>query len=658
MVDTPKPSGSAKRLLKRGTCAVLLGTAALVAGSEATQNAQANGDTRTLTLYHTHRGDTTTVTFKRNGRYDADGLRQLSTFLRDWRNNKSTRMEPRLFDIVWEVHRQVGRGGMINIVSSYRSPETNAYLRARSKGVAKFSQHMLGRAMDFYITGVPVSAVREAGIRLQRGGVGFYPTSGRPFVHLDAGNIRAWPRMSRSQLARIFPGGKTVHQPAEGGQMPGYELALAELKSRGDISLDAAYSGGGSSGGGVKSFFARLFGGADQADDEAETQIASSGPARGAATTSSAASGGDDEGGAPAPVKVATTRIAPLPPSRPADMVRPTEAPRPAVQQAETVVASVVPMPPIAPARSAQAEMQVAAAAVPLPPVAPTVVASKPVPLPTPAPNDSFELASAETHRPAGSDMAWRTGAQPIKASPVGASDPALALASSIPTPRAKPTSDSAIAVLAALPTPARAAESPREIDPQTAGAQQAEASSFPRLPEAFLGRRKAEDGEIAMAYAPEATNPGAVPHAAQSRAAVAPKTRVTATAPTDPNVRVLSPYATPAAIYAAATAPLRSRATLAAPEALVTTPLDEYGYQAFIGGTPVEWVAEMVHPSDSASLMATPSAALAGGFGGDPSHGARTDRFAGSSVMLLRTISFAPAGNTTAAARKVRTQG
>lgn len=655
MLDTPQPQGSAKRLLKRGFGAVLLGTVALVAGSEATQNAVANGDTRSLTLYHTHRGDTTTVTFKRNGRYDADGLRQLSYFLRDWRNNKQTRMEPRLFDIVWEAHRSVGRGGMINIVSAYRSPETNAYLRAHSRGVAKFSQHMLGRAMDFYITGVPVSAVREAGIRLQRGGVGFYPTSGRPFVHLDAGNIRAWPRMSRSQLARIFPDGKTVHMPAEGGQMPGYQVALAELRSRGEVSLDNAYAGSGSSGGGVKSFFARLFGGADQADDEAETRVAAA-PARGGATTSS---GGDDEGGesaAPAaaptqpsaPIRVATARVAPLPPARPADMVRP------AAVQAETVVASVVPMPPIAPARPQQSEMQLAAT-VPLPPVAPTVVASKPVPLPPNAPAGEIQLASAE--RTASPDMSWRIGAQPGKASPVQATDPALALASSIPTPRAKPTSDSAIAVLAALPTPARANDAPREIDPQAAATQSAEASSFPRLPDGFLGRRKVEDGEIAMAYAPEATDPAAVAPAAQTRAAVAPRTHVTATAPTDPTIRVLSPYATPAAIYAAATAPLRNRATLPA-EALVTTPLDEYGYQAFIDATPVEWTAEMIHPIETASLAATPSAALAGGFAGDPNAGMRCDRFAGSSVALLRTLSFAPSSNTTASVRKSRSQG
>jgi uncharacterized protein YcbK (DUF882 family) len=647
LFDTPTSRRSLARHLKRSASVVLLGGVALIAASETTQNAQANGDTRSLTLYHTHRGDQITVTFKRNGRYDSEGLRQLSNFLRDWRNNKSTRMEPRLFDIVWEVHRQVGRGGTVNIVSAYRSPETNAMLRARSRGVAKFSQHMLGRAMDFYITGVPVSSVREAGIRLQRGGVGFYPTSGRPFVHLDAGNIRAWPRMSRAQLARLFPGGKTVHQPAEGGHMPGYELAAAELRSRGEVSLDAAYSGSGSSSSG-KSFFARLFGGgADESDDQAETQVAAA-PARGAATSSA-----DDEEGAAAaaPTRVATVRIAPMPPSRPADMVRPSA---PTGQQAETVVAAAVPMPPIAPARTAQSAQLVtaSAASVPLPPVAPTVVAAKPVPLPPAAPADGYAVASAD----AGPNMAWRAGAQPLQGQPVGASEPGLALASAIPTPKPRPNPDSAIAVLAALPTPTASSEQrPREIDPNAAAAYQAEASTFPRLPDAFLGKRRADTPEMTLAYASQAAD---LPAEARvnTRAAVAPQTRVTAALPTDPNVRVLSPYATPAAVYATATAALRRRATLTA-ETMTSTPLDEAGYLAFMSAEPISHSTEMVHPFQTAALTVSPSAALVGGFSVDPMNGVRCDKFSGSSVMLLRTQSFLPA-NSFATAKGGRSHG
>ena len=130
---------------------------------ETLQNAVAEGDTRTLSFHHTHRDDNLTVTFKRNGRYDDEALKKLNYYLRDWRNDDATQMDPHLFDILWEVYREVEGQEPIHIVSSYRSPQTNAMLRRRGHGVARFSQHMLGKAMDFFIPGVPLESVRIAG---------------------------------------------------------------------------------------------------------------------------------------------------------------------------------------------------------------------------------------------------------------------------------------------------------------------------------------------------------------------------------------------------------------------------------------------------------------------------------------------------------------
>ena len=122
-------------------------------------------------------------------------------------------MDPHLFDLLWETYREVGASEPIQVICGYRSPGTNAMLRARSNGVAQFSQHINGNAIDFYIPGVPLATVRAEGLRLQRGGVGFYPTSGSPFVHLDTGTIRHWPRIAREELVKIFPDGRTVHIP-------------------------------------------------------------------------------------------------------------------------------------------------------------------------------------------------------------------------------------------------------------------------------------------------------------------------------------------------------------------------------------------------------------------------------------------------------------
>lgn len=224
-------------------CVVLLAAAGSV------HDAAALNETKTLSFHHTHSGEDLTVTFKRDGRYDEAALKQLNHFLRDWRTQDETVMDRHLFDILWEVYRDIDGKQPIQIISSYRSPATNAMLRRRSSGVARFSQHMLGHAMDFYIPGVPLEQIRFAGLRLQRGGVGFYPTSGSPFVHLDTGSIRHWPRMTHDQLARVFPDGKTVHLPTDGVPLKGYEFAKAEIERRGSGDDSAS----------KPNFFAALF---------------------------------------------------------------------------------------------------------------------------------------------------------------------------------------------------------------------------------------------------------------------------------------------------------------------------------------------------------------------------------------------------------------
>ena len=225
--------------LPKAGCHVGLASVLLLVGAGSVHDATALNETRTLSFHHTHSDEDLTVTFKRNGRYDEEALKQLNHYLRDWRSQDQTVMDRHLFDILWEVYRDVDGKKPIQIISAYRSPATNAMLRRRSSGVARFSQHMLGHAMDFYIPDVPLEQIRFAGLRLQRGGVGFYPTSGSPFVHLDVGSIRHWPRMTHDQLARVFPDGRTVHVPSDGVPLKGYELARAEIEKRdnGDEAL-------------------------------------------------------------------------------------------------------------------------------------------------------------------------------------------------------------------------------------------------------------------------------------------------------------------------------------------------------------------------------------------------------------------------------------
>jgi uncharacterized protein YcbK (DUF882 family) len=230
------------------------------------------GQVRALKIYHLHTHEKATIVFKRNGRYDAAGLKKLNYILRDWRQNEPVRMDPRLFDLIWEVYQKSGSRGYINVVCGYRAPETNAMLRSRSRGVAEKSQHMLGKALDFYIPDVPLRKLREIGVKFQVGGVGFYPTSGSPFVHMDVGGVRAWPRLPRRELARLFPDGRTLHRPAEGGTMPGYSAALADYKRRVDgdsIRIAGTPSNNSDNDSGRrKSLLAALFAGGDESNEQ------------------------------------------------------------------------------------------------------------------------------------------------------------------------------------------------------------------------------------------------------------------------------------------------------------------------------------------------------------------------------------------------------
>ncbi len=305
-----------RRLSARAGYSCGLALVFFLVGAKSLQNAIAEGDTRTITMHHMHTNEDITITFKRDGQYDQTALEKLNWFLRDWRRSEKTNMDPHLIDLVWEVQREANTGQPIQVVCGYRSPETNAMLRHRSSGVARFSQHMLGHAMDFYIPGIPLEKLREIGLRLQRGGVGFYPTSGSPFVHMDTADIRMWPRMTREELARVFPDGRTVQIPSDGRPMPGYALALADIKQRGAVpsakSLDAARASGVDVGVLVASNerphsnpFAKLLGlGVKDEDDDDEETVASAAPSAPAIAPVPAA----------APQTVAAT---PVPPKRP-----------------------------------------------------------------------------------------------------------------------------------------------------------------------------------------------------------------------------------------------------------------------------------------------------------------------------------------------------
>jgi len=145
---------------------------------------------KALFLENIHTGEKLNVTYFERGRYFRDALLEVDHFFRDYRTGDVHPMDPSLLDILHDLKYSLAVNKPIKVISGYRSPRTNAALRRHSRGVARHSMHMEGRAIDIRISGVAVRHIRNAAIALGRGGVGYYPAAN--FVHLDTGEFRVW----------------------------------------------------------------------------------------------------------------------------------------------------------------------------------------------------------------------------------------------------------------------------------------------------------------------------------------------------------------------------------------------------------------------------------------------------------------------------------
>jgi uncharacterized protein YcbK (DUF882 family) len=113
---------------------------------------------------------------------------QLGLFLRDRRTGGVTNIDAGVIDFVAAVTAAIGQPSA-NILSAYRSLQTNAMLEHTMFGVADNSQHLYGRALDVsFSTGL--DDAMQAARAMKRGGVGWYPKS--EFIHLDVGPVRNW----------------------------------------------------------------------------------------------------------------------------------------------------------------------------------------------------------------------------------------------------------------------------------------------------------------------------------------------------------------------------------------------------------------------------------------------------------------------------------
>ncbi len=152
--------------------------------------ASAIGGERRLAFVHTHTGETLDLIYAGADGYRAQSLVKVNELLRDFRTSDVHAIDPKLLDLLHALARSVRSTEPFHVISGYRSPRTNSVLRAHSSGVAKYSLHMEGKAIDIRLPGVALARVRDQALGLARGGVGYYPSS--DFVHVDTGRVRVW----------------------------------------------------------------------------------------------------------------------------------------------------------------------------------------------------------------------------------------------------------------------------------------------------------------------------------------------------------------------------------------------------------------------------------------------------------------------------------
>ncbi|GAA6157955.1 DUF882 domain-containing protein [Ruegeria sp. HU-ET01832] len=148
------------------------------------------GDIRRIRMYSGRTGERIDMIYWVDGKYIKDAVKEVNHFMRDWRTDQVKDMDLRTIDIMAASHNLLDANEPYMLLSGYRSPQTNAMLRSRSRRVAKNSLHMKGQAADLRLASRSVSQMAKAAISCRAGGVGKYYRSN--FVHMDCGEVRSW----------------------------------------------------------------------------------------------------------------------------------------------------------------------------------------------------------------------------------------------------------------------------------------------------------------------------------------------------------------------------------------------------------------------------------------------------------------------------------
>jgi uncharacterized protein YcbK (DUF882 family) len=185
-----QPEIDRRTVLRLGLAGAVAAVAPLIP-TVASPSVRADGGVWRTAIRNVHTGEAFSGIYRSGDTYLPEAFAHINHVLRDHRADEAFPMDPRLLDILNVLEQKAGRGGVqVEVLSGYRSPQTNRQLRRTTSGVAQNSYHMYGQAVDVRIPGFSTRRLYDIARGLRAGGVGYYRRTG--FVHLDTGPVRSW----------------------------------------------------------------------------------------------------------------------------------------------------------------------------------------------------------------------------------------------------------------------------------------------------------------------------------------------------------------------------------------------------------------------------------------------------------------------------------
>lgn len=152
---------------------------------------------RVLEVIRPASGERAKLLYWKDGVVIDAAYQELCHLLRDVNGKATAPIDPKLLETLWGTQAFVARYGMLHpleILSGYRTPESNRRLIETGVPAARQSLHILGRAADIRIANLNSEVLGSLIRSFQQGGVGFYyrPGAKGGWIHADTGLNRTW----------------------------------------------------------------------------------------------------------------------------------------------------------------------------------------------------------------------------------------------------------------------------------------------------------------------------------------------------------------------------------------------------------------------------------------------------------------------------------